>query len=232
MDFLAGRYCAAQAIQELDPACTFPVGIQSDGSPLWPAGIVGSITHTEGFISAAVAKTPGWISLGIDSESITVSRTQEAAQSIATPDEERRLIRPGDLSNESAVILIFSSKESVFKCLHPLVRRPFDSAAIRLTAIHFPEGSFEFRLTELLGQGFPIAYHGQGRFEISQGCVHTAVELAHPFNPCIKNESKANKCRMRRREELRIPSKGVFQLDGFDFLKSAPVARLPRKDGV
>jgi enterobactin synthetase component D len=176
-EFLAGRFCAAKALGALNPNLTMQVGIHHDGSPRWPHGIVGSITHTDGFASAAVAGEQTCLSLGIDSESLLSAESLEAARTIAIRDDARRLLQAGFLCEDHITLLIFSAKESVYKCLHPLVQRPNDTAAIRLTAIDPQGGTFDFILTESLSLQFPPSFGGRGRFEFSQGCVHTAVEL-------------------------------------------------------
>src|SRR5687768_5342608 len=45
--YRAGRYCAMKAMSALDAGfATHPVDRAVDGAPVWPRGVVGSITHT------------------------------------------------------------------------------------------------------------------------------------------------------------------------------------------
>src|SRR4030081_3796126 len=44
-EFLAGRWCAEKALQCLGAGSTH-VAMAKDRAPIWPAGVVGSITHT------------------------------------------------------------------------------------------------------------------------------------------------------------------------------------------
>ena len=46
-----------------------PVRRGADRAPQWPAGLVGSITHTVGYSAAVVARQGSLLSLGIDAES-------------------------------------------------------------------------------------------------------------------------------------------------------------------
>ena len=69
-EFQMGRFCAEKALQRLDPALPTRVSKNEDGSPRWPDGIVGSITHTQGFVSAAVARLQDYLGLGLDSGSL------------------------------------------------------------------------------------------------------------------------------------------------------------------
>src|SRR5437667_3257012 len=57
LEFAAGRQCAHEALRVLAPLDGHsPIGIALDRSPVWPPGFVGSIAHTQGFASAAVAR--------------------------------------------------------------------------------------------------------------------------------------------------------------------------------
>src|SRR6185503_18375584 len=68
--FRAGRYCAMLAIQALHGGSPMLVGRDANGAPLWPEGVVGSITHTDDVAAAAVASAADVLSLGIDTERI------------------------------------------------------------------------------------------------------------------------------------------------------------------
>jgi 4'-phosphopantetheinyl transferase EntD len=65
-EFLAGRWCAKQALQCLGAGST-DVAMAEDRAPIWPDGVVGSITHTGDFAAAAVAWAADIAALGIDS---------------------------------------------------------------------------------------------------------------------------------------------------------------------
>ncbi|GIR37699.1 MAG: hypothetical protein CM15mP49_30840 [Actinomycetota bacterium] len=48
------------------PPVHIPIG--NKGEPIWPSGVVGSITHSRGYAAAAVAKQSDVHSLGLDAE--------------------------------------------------------------------------------------------------------------------------------------------------------------------
>ena len=54
-DFALGRACARAALSDLGQPDAV-IGQGENGAPLWPAGVVGSITHTKGYAAALVAK--------------------------------------------------------------------------------------------------------------------------------------------------------------------------------
>jgi 4'-phosphopantetheinyl transferase EntD len=66
-EFATVRHCARLALAELGvaPAPILP-GIR--GAPIWPDGIVGSMTHCTGYRAAAVGRTTQVGGIGIDAE--------------------------------------------------------------------------------------------------------------------------------------------------------------------
>ena len=85
-EFSAGRTCARQALRELGCADA-PIVHNQNGAPLWPTGIVGSITHSNTYAAAVAAKSLRACGLGIDME--TVSRVSPAiAGKILTEPEQ------------------------------------------------------------------------------------------------------------------------------------------------
>src|SRR5688572_21941564 len=53
-DFILGRNCARKALAALGHGNAV-IERRGNGAPLWPDGIVGSITHTSGYAAALVA---------------------------------------------------------------------------------------------------------------------------------------------------------------------------------
>ncbi|WP_405845207.1 4'-phosphopantetheinyl transferase [Streptomyces platensis] len=54
-EFTTARSCAREALRRLGHP-TVPIPRGRSGAPLWPAGVVGSITHCQGYRSAAVVE--------------------------------------------------------------------------------------------------------------------------------------------------------------------------------
>jgi len=121
-EYLAGRVCARAALQRLDGRDYVP-GTHEDRSPIWPAGIHGSITHGKGWAAAVVAAEGSCRGLGLDQESLLdAERAERLMGEILTPAELERLDRS---QLGLAVTLTFSLKESLFKTLYPLTRQRF-----------------------------------------------------------------------------------------------------------
>lgn len=126
-EFIAGRYCATRAIQKLQLSPDSPrqteIPIQLDRSPLWPKGIIGSISHSGDRAMAVVGSTDNYIGLGIDCEILlTDSAAVEIADLILNPQEKVLLLNQ-QLEYGLLLTLAFSAKESLFKALSPSLFR-------------------------------------------------------------------------------------------------------------
>lgn len=172
LEFWAGRRCAQICLETLG----FPdhrLAIQDDRSPLWPEGVFGSITHTRGLVWAAVTKDPRILGLGIDSEPLVRARTLPALRSHAAREEELGDLSKSGLSEPEALTVLFSAKESLYKCLYPTVRRFFGFQDARLS--WEGPGWFRWELTVDLHPTLPRGSQGRGRFEIHEGLISTAI---------------------------------------------------------
>ena len=117
-EFATGRLAAKQALAGVGVE-GFTVLKGDKGEPLWPAGVVGSISHTQDVCVASVSDADGLLGLGVDVE----------AQRILKANIQRVICREEELSlhwhddNELAKLIIFSAKESVYKALYPTQQR-------------------------------------------------------------------------------------------------------------
>lgn len=124
-EFTTGRHCARTALAGLglppEPILTGP-----RGEPLWPDGVVGTITHCRGYRAAAVARTPDVLSIGMDAEP-REPLPPGVLDAIALPQE-----RTWAENAQERGRLLFTMKESVFKAWYPLTHRNlgFDEAEI------------------------------------------------------------------------------------------------------
>jgi 4'-phosphopantetheinyl transferase EntD len=114
-DFQAGRACARLALAALGVHGT-AIASGPRGEPLWPPGIVGSITHCPGYVAAAVTFSDHVPALGIDAEERGAAGS-DLESFICTPAE---LDRYRESEYPCWRTLVFSAKESLFKALYPL----------------------------------------------------------------------------------------------------------------
>jgi 4'-phosphopantetheinyl transferase EntD len=120
-EFVTARACARDALARLGVA-SGPIPTGSRGEPVWPGGVVGSITHCEGYRACAVALDRDLTTIGIDAE-VAEPLPAGLIGDIALP-EERRLIERLALEDPgiSWDRLLFSIKESIYKAWFPLAR--------------------------------------------------------------------------------------------------------------
>ena len=132
-EFLTGRFAARAALAALGVE-SMP-GRNEDGSPRWPAQISGSITHGAERAFCAVARQSDVRSLGIDVERLMGPETKaEFVARICNDAELDVLVRGLGAPEHHLVSLVFSAKESLYKCLYPLVGRYMDFGAARVVA--------------------------------------------------------------------------------------------------
>jgi enterobactin synthetase component D len=176
-EFLAGRYAAQQALREL--------GIEAlparndDGSPLWPADVVGSITHGAGRALCVVARRSELRGVGIDAEALMSHDSRvELHQRICTPRELALLRELLALPEHELVSLAFSAKESLYKCLYPEVGRFMDLHAASVVGAGVVANGTAGELTLELSVDWTESFRAGQRFTalFHKGEVH--VETA------------------------------------------------------
>jgi enterobactin synthetase component D / holo-[acyl-carrier protein] synthase len=179
-EFTTGRNCARSALSGLGVP-PVPILAGERGMPLWPPGIVGSITHCAGYRAAAVARAGDVAAIGLDAEP-NDALPQGVLDAIAVAGECARLRRlaagpPGICWDR----LLFSAKESVYKAWFPLTRRwlGFRDADVTIDE----RGTFSARLLVPPGSvtGSQLAGFA-GRWLVREGLILTAVAV-HPQVP-------------------------------------------------
>ena len=176
IDFITGRICASQALSALDSARDWPaVAMNSERLPVWPAGVVGSITHTEGFSSAYIGRAEDFQSLGIDAEKIMPLAQAEKIKATICFDAERELVG-SDLA--TSVSLIFSAKESLFKCLYPLVKMNFGFLDAQLNSLDSVHQSFSIELLRDLSDQYKKGAVFLGNYVFEKSYIVTRIALA------------------------------------------------------
>ena len=179
MEFLAGRHCARRAIGACAPDhAGAPIPIGPGREPVWPAPVVGSITHVRGFASAAVARRSDASGIGLDVELImTDALALDVLASIATPAELAAIVGATGWSTARALTVVFSAKETIFKCLHAHVGRYFDFLDASIDELDPASGTFQGHLVVTLTPGLPGGHRLEGRFQQDEHRVVTAMLL-------------------------------------------------------
>lgn len=134
-EVVAGRVLARSAMTTLGHDAS-PITQRPSGAPVWPADLCGSIAHSATHVAVAIAPASCIRSVGVDIED--GRNLGSAAQEIGGADEIRSLIRhPLAGAEDSAVRLLFSAKEALFKCQSALTGNTglgFSEVRLHLTA--------------------------------------------------------------------------------------------------
>ncbi|WP_297008969.1 4'-phosphopantetheinyl transferase [uncultured Corynebacterium sp.] len=132
-DFGDARWCAHEALRRWGR--DEPILRGEKGMPLFPHGIVGTLSHTEGLRGALVGDAGVWRSVGLDVEKAQ-PLPAGVFNAVTSPSERwalSRLTGSGRCENLLGTVL-FSAKESVYKSWFPLAGRflDFDEAELHL----------------------------------------------------------------------------------------------------
>ena len=171
VEFALGRAAAHFALKQIGFENPPPVLRGQKGEPIWPDGIVGSITHCHPWSVAVAVKCSNGFAIGVDLE--TVERIQGTDISdLVCREAELDWVRGGDF--QQRLTMIFSAKEAVYKALYPLCRRYIDFKEVELT--WFPEQHrFQSKFLALLGpnvqQGQACAVHCRCHAELVFSCL-------------------------------------------------------------
>ncbi|MFD8736182.1 4'-phosphopantetheinyl transferase [Streptomyces sp. NPDC059618] len=186
-EFAAVRVCARRAMEKLGVP-PGPVLPGERGAPRWPDGVIGSMTHCDGYGAAALARAADLASLGIDAEP-HLALPDDVLDAVALLAESERLDRLR--AREPAVHwdrLLFSAKESVYKAWFPLTGRWLDFSGADIELAVDPgrtadglSGSLSARLLVPgpVVDGVPVQTF-TGRWTARHALVATAITVPHP----------------------------------------------------
>lgn len=174
-EFRHGRSCARDALARLGATrAAIPTG--SNREPIWPDGIIGSITHAGKTAAAAVCRSTQLASLGLDLEP-AVELDPDLWRRVCRADELDRLRTSGNAPGVEAR-LVFSAKEAAYKALWPLTRNFLELHDLE---IRFDMDAASFTVishTDLCSPG--LTARMDGRFMEITGLIATGVVLRAP----------------------------------------------------
>jgi 4'-phosphopantetheinyl transferase EntD len=176
-EFVTVRYCARQALGELGLP-PVPILKGDKGEPCWPDGVVGSLTHCEGFRGAVVGLKAEVRSVGIDAEPHGVL-PKGVLDAISLPAERAELTGlPAKLHWDR---ILFCAKEATYKAWFPLTHRwlGFEDAHITFTVDGSgAAGAFSsVILIDPAAESGPPLTSLAGRWSVGDGLVLTAIVL-------------------------------------------------------
>jgi 4'-phosphopantetheinyl transferase EntD len=176
-EFAAGRLCARLLLHEFGIR-KFAIEVGAHRQPLWPEDLVGSITHTTGFCAAVAASKKNLRSVGIDTE-ITGSVATTLWRGICTPSETTWLLSLPQSEQLSAATLIFSAKESFYKCQFGLTQEHlgFHDASVELPEWGQERGAFRIFANRSIKLESIAVLPLQGRYLFHEQFITSGIAL-------------------------------------------------------
>ncbi|MES9828173.1 MAG: 4'-phosphopantetheinyl transferase superfamily protein [Candidatus Thiodiazotropha sp.] len=168
--FRAGRNAAHAALEQLN-APSGPLLRGEKRQPTWPLGFLGSISHCDDRCVVVCALEGEVVSLGIDVEPLQPLKPG-IGRYIDTEEEKVFMQHHGDLPQR----LIFSAKESLYKCYYPLVGRFFGFQSVTLD-VDISRQRFQFRPTAACSIDFPHHLQFHGGYLIAEEHLYTGCFL-------------------------------------------------------
>lgn len=179
-EFTSARHCARIAMEKLgvEPA---PIMRGTSGAPQWPRGVVGSLTHCDGYRGAVLAHSLQVRSIGIDAE--PHGPLPDGVLDAVSLPAERQWLAGTDRDHVHWDRLLFCAKEATYKAWEPLTGRwlGFEDAHITFERTGSGDdisGTFHSNLliSGETADGPPLSSF-DGRWMVSDGLVVTAISV-------------------------------------------------------
>jgi 4'-phosphopantetheinyl transferase EntD len=180
-EFTSARHCARVALDKLgmDPA---PILRGERGVPLFPRGVVGSLTHCDGYRGAVLGYSMQVRSVGIDAE--PHGPLPDGVLDAVSLPEERTAIAAAEAGVVHWDRILFCAKEATYKAWFPVTGRwlGFEEAHITFTLSEAAEGAAAGTFhSKLLVPGEatsgPPLSSFDGRWMVADGLVITAITV-------------------------------------------------------
>ena len=144
--------------------------------PCWPNSVWGSITHSAGFAAVAVGLKKEIKGVGIDLESFSKSVDFKIRRHVCVDSELKWLESLPTKQANRALRIIFSAKESIFKCIYPSTKTylSFKDAAI---SINETEKKFSFIIFKSLPGIIQNGFSHHGRYSEMNKMLLTSVYI-------------------------------------------------------
>ncbi|OZF01926.1 4'-phosphopantetheinyl transferase [Rhodococcus sp. 15-2388-1-1a] len=179
-EFTSARHCARVAMEKLgvEPA---PIMRGKSGAPQWPKGVVGSLTHCDGYRGAVLAYSMQVRSVGIDAE--PHGPLPDGVLGAVSLEAEREWLATVGREDVHWDRVLFCAKEATYKAWEPLTGRwlGFEDAHITFERTGSGDdisGTFH---SELLVPGDTVSGPPlrafDGRWMVAGGLVMTAISV-------------------------------------------------------
>lgn len=176
-EFVTVRHCARLAMRDLGVPPS-PIMKGAKGEPQWPQGVVGSLTHCEGYRGAVVGRSGAVRSVGIDAEPHG-ALPERVLEAVSLPEERDEITALPDHLHWDRIL--FCAKEATYKAWFPVTGRwlGFEDARITFDVdVDGSGGGFVSRiLVDPAARSGPPLAELAGRWSVASGLALTAIVL-------------------------------------------------------
>ncbi len=174
-EFHAGRAAARAGMVALGLPPR-PVPSDLDRAPIWPEGVVGSISHCRSVCVAALGHTKDWASIGVDLEEDT-PLAGDLVPIVCGAAEQSWLRTQNPAERGIMAKLIFCAKEATYKAQYPLTGALFGFDHLEVRIDH-ETARFNARFLADAG-GIRAGTVMNGRYAHAAGVLVTGMALDH-----------------------------------------------------
>ena len=165
LEFISGRYCAFMACKNLG----FNLDKLERGAsrePLWPAGVIGSISHTDGVALAIVGLRTNTRAVGVDIEGLIPEKRFNTIERMVLTENDKKFLErftENPMSLSEVYTIIFSAKEALFKLLYPECQCYFDFREADIESIDHNSGDISITVVskKVEMKEYQKTYNGQ-----------------------------------------------------------------------
>ncbi len=175
-EFTLGRICAHRALSKFDLESVPILRNSENREPCWPNSVWGSITHSAGFAAVAVGLKKEINGIGIDLESFSSSLDIKISRHVCVDSELEWLESLSTKQARRALRIIFSAKESIFKCLYPRTKTYF-SFKDAVVSVNDDENKFSFKILKSFPFNLQQDFPQHGRYSEMDEMLLTSVYI-------------------------------------------------------
>jgi 4'-phosphopantetheinyl transferase EntD len=170
--FCTGRFAAKEALKKLGVKSS-EILTGKEGEPIWPDGIVGSISHCNELVGAVVNNDPKIRSLGLDIERPGKIKPKMWSNYL-TNNEIAFLNQVEDSEKDVYTTLYFSLKESFYKAQFPITGIKLWFTDVEIVN---PNNSFQVKVIKDDFELDPGTIQMDSRFVKSNNCIVTSCVI-------------------------------------------------------
>ncbi len=175
-EFTLGRICAHRALSRFGLESVPILRNSETREPCWPNSVWGSITHSAGFAAVAVGLKKEINGIGIDLESFSRSLDIKISRHVCVASELEWLESLKIKQARRALRIIFSAKESIFKCLYPRTKTYFSFKDAEVS-VNDDENKFSFKILKSFPCKIQQDFPQNGRYSEMDKMILTSVYI-------------------------------------------------------